>query len=296
MLPLVDTHQHLWDLEKLTLPWLEGLEVLNKSYLMDDYLQATAHQNVVKTVYMEVNAAPTHRELEVEWITELCQVSSNPMAGAVIAGEPQAADFKTWVNRHKKNPYIKGIRSVLHVPQTPRGFCLDEKFMAGVRYLGEVGLLFDICIRPAELNDACQLVQKCPETLFVLDHCGNADPNIVRAKGAPENQDHPMAHGRTAWLDGISKLAEQPNVICKISGIVARATEPWSAQDLAPTIDHCLNAFGAERVVFGGDWPVCLLGASFEQWATALRKIIQARSQAEQKKLLSENALRIYQL
>lgn len=289
MLPLVDTHQHLWDLEKLTLPWLEGLEVLNKSHLMDDYLKATAHQNVVKTVYMEVNAARTHRELEVEWVTELCQAPSNPMAGAVIAGEPQTADFKTWVNRHKNNPYIKGIRSVLHVPHTPRGFCLDEKFMAGVRYLGEVGWLFDVCIRPAELNDVRRLVQKCPETLFVLDHCGNADPNIVRAKGA-ENQE------RTAWLDGISKLAEQPNVICKISGIVARATEPWSAQDLAPTINHCLNAFGAERVVFGGDWPVCLLGASFEQWATALRKIIQARSQTEQKKLLSENALRIYQL
>ena len=296
MLPIVDTHQHLWDLEKLELPWLNGLEVLNKNHGMADYLNATAQQNVCKSVYMEVDAAPTHKELEVEWVTELCKDPSNPMAAAVVSAEPQSEHFKGFVDRHKNNPYLKGIRRVLHVPETPRGWCLAEKFIAGVRYLGEVGWLFDICIRPSELSDACLLVQKCPETLFVLDHCGNADPTIVNGKRASVSQENPMAHERLAWLEAISKLAEQPNVICKISGIVARAAEGWVAQDLAPTINHCLDAFGAERVVFGGDWPVCTLGASFHQWATALREIIQERGEAEQKKLLSENALRIYRL
>ena len=296
MLPIVDTHHHLWDLEKLNLPWLEGVEVLKQSFLISDYLEASRHQNVVKTVYMEVDVAPSQKDLEVELITELCQDSASPMEGAVISGFPGTDQFKNYINRHKSNPYIKGVRQVLHVTETKPGLCLEENFIEGVRYLGESGWLFDICIRPSELEDAVVLAKRCPETTLILDHCGNADPKLVNSTADIGPTDDPMWHDREAWKQAISVLAEQENTICKISGIIARAPQNWTPQDLAPTINHCLNAFGADRVIFGGDWPVCTLGASLDQWGHALREVIRDRNEGEQKKLLSENAIRIYKL
>jgi L-fuconolactonase len=97
-------------------------------------------------------------------------------------------------------------------------------------------------------------------------------------------------------MDDITALAQRPNVVCKISGIVARARAGWSAQDLAPTINHCLDAFGPDRVIFGGDWPVCTLGAPYRAWVEALKAIIAHRSETDQRKLLHDNAVHIYRL
>ena len=101
---------------------------------------------------------------------------------------------------------------------------------------------------------------------------------------------------REQWQQDITALAQRKNVVCKISGIVARASQGWQAADLAPTINFCLDAFGPDRVIFGGDWPVCTLVATFQQWSTALRDIIKDRSQVDQQKLLHDNAMRLYNL
>lgn len=296
MLPIVDTHQHLWDLEKLELPWLASVDSLNQSYLIGDYLETSKNQNVIKSVYMEVDVAASQKDLEVELITEVCKDAANPMAGMVISGYPEKADFKNTINQHRNNPYVKGVRRVLHVPETARGACLEEQFIESIRYLGESGLLFSLCMRPAELEDAVKLVKLCPETRFILDHCGNPDPQINNGAEILQQDNNPFWHSRELWFQNISELAAQPNVICKISGIIARVLENWTPQVLAATVNHCLDTFGSERVIFGGDWPVCTLGASFEDWANALREVIQDRSEDEQKQLLSENAIRIYQL
>ena len=156
---------------------------------------------------------------------------------------------------------------------------------------------FDICIRPGELSDAVQLVDLCPDTQFILDHCGNADPKIVNdSVVSVQDENDPFAHSKQQWLDDISALAERANVVCKISGIVARAPEVWTAADLAPTINHCLDSFGSDRVIFGGDWPVCTINATYSDWATALREVIAERSEEEQRKLLHDNAVKLYRL
>jgi len=266
MLPIVDTHQHLWDLEKFNLPWLEGAPSLNHSHITADYLAATQGSNVIKAVYMEVDVIPERRVAEAEYVTALCEQEDNPTCGAVISGSPGQADFEEYINQFRGNSYIKGIRQVLHTPKCPQGYCLDDAFVASVQLLGELGLSFDICIRPGELADGVTLAQLCPDTTLILDHCGNADPNIVA------------------------------NDIHKISGIVARTQAGWQPQDLAPTIDYCLDSFGPDRVVFGGDWPVCTLGASYIEWSSALRTIIVTRSEMDQRKLLHDNAVRIYRL
>ena len=130
---------------------------------------------------------------------------------------------------------------------------------------------------------------------FILDHCGNADPHIVAGNGG--NPDDPVyGHTREQWMEGIQTVGAVSNVVCKISGIVARAAPGWSAADLAPAVNHCIDSFGEDRIVFGSDWPVCTFGAPLGEWITALREIVSTRPDRLQHKLLHQNAERIYQL
>ena len=297
MLSIVDTHQHLWDMAQFSLPWLalDGVEPLRKNHLMSDYLAAAEGTNVAKTVYMEVDVIPEQRVEEAEFVIGLCESDDYPMAGAVLSGNPGDENFRQYMGRFKDNSFIKGIRMVLHVPEAERGHCLQEGFIRDMQFLGEIGESFDLCLRPGELGDAVDLVDQCPDTLFIVDHCGNADPQIVNG-AAEHDPENPFSHTKEQWQRDITALGERENVVCKISGIIARAPEGWNADALAPTVNHCLDSFGPDRVVFGGDWPVCNLGASLGEWAKALREIVSGRSEEEQEKLLAGNAERLYGL
>lgn len=295
MIPIIDTHQHLWDLSKFTLPWVNGAPAINRSYLQSDYAAATAGLNVIKAVYMEVDVEPSQQVDEALYIIDQCQRPDTPTVGAVISGRPASADFAAYIGQFKGSPYIKGVRQVLHGPETPAGYCLQPAFVKSIQLLGELGFSFDLCLRPGELSDAVKLVDQAPDTRFVVDHCGNADPYIVADIDTQSAE--PAPHTRQQWLDDMQALANRPHVICKISGIIARAIPgQWSAATLAPTVNHCLDVFGPDRVVFGGDWPVCTLGASYREWVTALREIIADRSEKDQRKLLHDNAERFYSL
>ena len=297
MLPIVDTHQHLWDLVQFALPWLEGegMEPLRKDHLMSDYLAAAEGAGIARTVYMEVDVAAEQRIAEAEFVAGLCRADDNPMAGAVIGGSLGEEGFRVYIDRFKSNDFIKGVRQVLHVPEAEPGRCLQERFVQDVQYLGEIGMSFDLCLRPSELGDAVGLVDQCPDTLFIVDHCGNADPQIVN--GAAEHDPaNPFSHTKEQWQRDMAALGEREHVVCKISGIIARAPVGWNADALAPTVNHCLDSFGPDRVVFGGDWPVCNFGASLGAWVTALREIVSGRPEEEQAKLLAGNAERLYGL
>ena len=281
-LAIIDTHQHLWDLRRFRLAWVEKGSDLDRDYLPDDYAAAVKGLNVVKAVYMEVDVVPEQQTAEAEWILELIRSRKTPTVGAVISGRPASADFPTYINRWKETPEIKGVRHVLHAPTTPPGFCLSPEFQRGVRHLGAIGKRFDICIRPAELVDAARLAAECPDTKLILDHCGNAD---VRSMD------------RSAWKRDLARVAERPNVVCKVSGIVASARGGrWTADDLAPIVEHVLDTFGADRVMFGGDWPVCTLAATYARWVDALKSIVRNRPAAEVRKLFHDNAARFYGL
>lgn len=299
MLPIVDTHQHLWDLDRFRVPWLAGVDALNRSFRPDDFAAATAGVGVVKTVYMEVDLAPEQRLAEEAYVSGLCEDDDNPMAGAVVAGRPAEPGFAEGVQRWRDNPNLKGVRQVLHGPDTARATCLQDDFVAGVCALGEAGLRYDVCLRPAELGDAVRLAERCRDTLLILDHCGNAVPQVLSGTAAPD-ANGPFRHTADQWRRDIDALGGCGNVVCKISGIAARAGDRNGVDDLAdllaPTVNHCLDSFGPDRVVFGGDWPVCLLGTIYRDWAAALRLIIAARPEDEQRRLLHDNALRLYEL
>src|SRR5947209_873443 len=152
-LPIVDTHQHLWDLKKFKLPWVTEGSHLARSFVMSDYLEATKGLNVVKTVYMEVDVAVDQQPAEVEYVIDLCKRADNPMAAAVISGRPASDGFAKYIGAYKNSAYVKGVRQVLHVPSTPAGYCLDKAFVAGVKLLGDLGKSFDLCMRPTDLAD-----------------------------------------------------------------------------------------------------------------------------------------------
>ena len=196
-IPVVDTHEHLWDLSRLRLPWLNQPSAAHfrRSYLPKDYEDATSGIKIVKTVYMEVNCDPADHEAEADYVIKFCESPNSRMRGAVIGGSVADAGFPDYIKKYATNPYIKGVRMILNDPDRPKGLCLKPTFVKNVQYLGELGLSYDICIRPAELMDAVRLVEQCPRTRFIVDHCGNRDVQATDEKS------------RTTWEDGMKAAA-----------------------------------------------------------------------------------------
>lgn len=289
-LPIVDTHQHLWNLTKFKLAWFdpdtpEG-KILGHNFTPKEYAEATKGLNVVKAVYMEVDVVPEQQQKEADYITELCEGGKTQTRAAVVSGRPNSDGFAKYAKQFKGSKYVKGVRQVLHVKDTPKGYSLDPKFVKGIQLLGELGLGFDLCVRPEELPDHTKLVDQCPDTRFILDHCGNAKLTHTPAE-------------RERWKKDMAEIARRKNVVGKVSGFIASAPArgKWTLDDLAPVINHTLEVFGPDRVMFGGDWPVCLLGVEkYTDWATALMTVVKDRPEDQQKKLFHDNAVRVYGL
>ena len=298
MLPIIDTHLHFWDMSRFKLPEIDSYEKLKRNFLLDDAVEAIKNLNVEKIVYMEVNLIQEQKYSEAFYITEICQQDNNPICAAFIGGNPMSYSFRDYAQLFKDNKYIKGVRHVLHPPEVKRGYCLESEFVNSIRLLGELGLRFCICIRPSELNDAIKLAELCPETSLILDHCGNAVPAIVNGSiGENEYGVDIFKHNRNQWMRDIEDLAKRDNVVCKISGLLFK-TDPGSVtpEYLAPLINHCLDAFGPDRVMFGSNWPVCTLTTSYETWLNVLNEVIQDRSDEFKRKLFYINAESIYGL
>jgi predicted TIM-barrel fold metal-dependent hydrolase len=282
MFQVIDSHQHLWDLKRFRLPWTDTQKSLARDFTMRDYLAATEGIPIAGSVYLEVDLEPSQQQAEADYITELCRRREGPLVAAVVSGRPASDRFADYVRPFRDHSYIRGIRQVLHVTATPPGYCLQPSFVKGIQLLGELGLSYDLCMRPTELGDAIKLVDACPGTLFILDHCGGA--NV-------------QAEDQTSWRRGMEQIAKRENVACKISGIIASAKPyAWSVEDLAPIVNHSLDVFGPDRVMYGGDWPVCTLAATYRQWFDALAQIVADRPENERKRLYYDNAQHWYRL
>lgn len=287
---IIDTHVHLWDLKQFKLPWLAtAADMLKRNYLEGDYRQATSGLNV-RSLYMEVNVEPAQETAEA--VIALAR-RRDPIVAGVIGGRPESPDFASYIEQFRGKPEIKGARRVLHDPEVLPGHCLQEPFVKHVRLLGEYGLSFDLCMRPTDLEDTVKLATACPNTRFILDHCGNGD---LRAFRKLKPGEPPAKHTADEFKKAIEQLAARPNVICKISGVMFQFPQGGDAGDLAPVVNVCLDAFGPDRVIFGSDWPVCLAGGPLRSWVDMLSQIIAARPAADRKKLWSENAIRFYGL
>ena len=280
MQKIVDAHQHLWDLDLFHYAWLKDLPVLNQSFRMNDYCDATKGLAIEKSVHLEADVDEPFMVDETKHVLRLADRSDNPLEGVVACGRPESKDFKTYLERILGHPKLKGIRRILHTQPDDLG--QSETFIENVNSLAGYGLSFDLCVLARQLPLAIRLVSRCPEVTFLLDHCG-----------VPQVREKIL----DPWRANIHAIAKFPNVFCKISGLVAYADpHHWTAEDLRPYVDHAIECFGWDRVMFGSDWPVCTLSASYRQWVDALVSLTRGAGEVNQRKLFQENAIRIYRL
>jgi predicted TIM-barrel fold metal-dependent hydrolase len=277
---IVDTHQHLWDLDLFRYSWLSSHPELNRSFRMSDYLEAVEGLGVVKSVHLEADVDEPCMLDETRYLLDLADRPDNPLEGVVACGRPESNAFKSYLDKIADHPKLKGIRRVLHTQPDELG--QQRLFIENVATLSSYGLSFDICVLARQLPVAINLVSRCPEVSFVLDHCG-----------VPQVKERIL----DPWRAQIAEIAKFPNIVGKVSGIVAYADrQSWTADDLRPYIEHVVACFGWDRVMFGSDWPVCTLSARYKQWVQALQTVTSSAGKTNQKKLFHDNAVRVYRL
>jgi predicted TIM-barrel fold metal-dependent hydrolase len=277
---IVDTHQHLWDLDQLPYSWTANRPILNRSFRMRDYFEAIQGIDVVKSVHVEADVDESYMLDETRLILSLAERDDNPLSGVVAVARPEYDSFREYLEQIAGHPLLKGIRRLLHTE--PDELSTTTTFIENVRSLEEFGLSFDICVLARQLPIAINLVRSCPEVDFILDHCGNPD---IKARAYD------------LWRERMEELAGYPNIVCKVSGIVVNTDlENWTVEDLRTAVEHVISVFGWDRVLFGSDWPVCTQAASFKQWVDALDFLTSSAPEIDRRKLFQENAERVYRL
>jgi len=275
---VIDAHIHLWDPAVLSYPWLDSEPDLRRPFLPPNLRDAGGAGEWV-VVQAEAGHHPGADLAELEWIASLA--ASNPSVRGMVARAPvetgrAVADL---LDEIAANPLAVGIRRLIQ--DEPVGFALQPSFIDGVRAVGEVGLAFDICVRAAERGDVAGLVDACPDVSFVLDHLGK--PDIAGGEWQP-------------WREQLVELARRPNVVCKLSGSTTEAGADWRDDAVRPYLEHALDAFGANRCMFGSDWPVASLTTPYPRWLDLVTAVLAGCSESEIDAVFAGTAQRVYAL
>ena len=280
---MIDTHIHLLEPDRFTYEWTKGFPALTGRFDLSDYQKASADTGIQAGVFMEVDCEESADEARY-----FCSLTEQPgclIQAVVAAARPESPDFERNLEA-MAHPRLTGIRRVLHTH--PDELSQSSLFRENVSHLGALGLSFDLCVLQRQLPLALDLVRACPQTTFILDHCGV--PEISA-------NDAPAGAGFLAWKKSIRALAAEPNVNGKISGITAYAPAPLrNAEGLRPYIDTMLEAFGPSRLVWGGDWPVVNLGNGLLAWSNITRDLLSRLTPDERTLILSTNAKKIYRI
>lgn len=277
---IVDTHQHLWDPDLFRYSWLKSVPSLDRPFRLPDYLEATQGLNVIKSVHLEADVDEPFMLDETRYVLALASQPDNPLAGVVACARPEREDFRAYLDKIVGHAKLRGIRRVLHTQPDDAG--QGKTFVRNISALADYGLSFDLCVLARQLPIAINLASMCTDVMFILDHCG-----VPQVK---ERQLDP-------WRSHIAEIAKLANVHCKVSGLVAYADPMrWTEDDLRPYVEHVISCFGWDRVLFGSDWPVCTLAASYKRWVEALLSITRNAGASNQNKLFHDNAIRVYRL
>lgn len=280
--PLVDSHVHLYDPSAIGYPWMAAVPLLNSPHGSKEYSAAIGGVAIDKLVFVEVDAGPGQHLAEVRWVENLARtdkriqaiVASIPLEKGKVA-EADIVEFAAM-------PLARGVRRLIQGHIDEPGWCLRPDFVEGVKLVGKHGLAFEICVKHPQMKDAIELVRRCPEMPFVLDHIGK--PGIKDGLTEP-------------WRTDMRELARLPNIVCKVSGVVTEADHTaWTYDRIAPTIAHAIDCFGFDRVMFGGDWPVMELATRYPDWVAVVDRIVASASRGDRRKLYRDNAIRHYRL
>ncbi|WP_117209331.1 amidohydrolase family protein [Allorhizocola rhizosphaerae] len=279
---IIDTHHHLWDLSK-GYAWLDEVPAIRRTFTMADLAPILAETGVTRTILVEGGRC---QESEVdEFLTLAAQ--HDQIAGVVgwcDIEDPRLPDDgdpeSTASPEQNYNRYLVGARSQIQGESDPE-YLYRPTVLAGLRTLARRGIAFDLVVRVDQLKACAAAAAATPELTFVLDHLGK--PSIRDG-----------ARGLAEWRAAIEPLAKQPNVFAKLSGLVTEADhDSWRAADLKPFVDTALDLFGPDRLMFGSDWPVCLLASTYQRWLDTLRELLDP---SLHQAVFTETATRAYKL
>lgn len=277
---VVDAHVHFWDPRVLRYPWLDALPDLNRPFAPSDYATAARAVPIEKVVVVECNCVPAESGREVAYFERLVQIEPRIAGIVAFADLTDEPELPCVLERLGASPRVKGIRQ--NIQGQPPGFCLQSAFVNGVRLAGHHSLTFDLCATHDQLSDVLALVEQCPDTRFVLDHCGK--PAIRSRQLEP-------------WCTHIGRLATHENVWCKLSGLLTEADpDRWREQDLAPYATTVLERFGADRLLYASDWPVLTLVGRYAEWHAFTERAFADLSDTERQRVYRDNATRVYGL
>lgn len=285
-LELIDTHLHLLYPDKFNYEWCAGIPALQGAFRIEDYRSAAAKAKrgarIQSAIFMEVDVPAPEQEAEADYFARMADKDrGRPSLTAVIAAaRPESPDFPAQLKRLARDMRIRGLRRVLHT--VPDDLSQTDLFAENIRLLPQYEFTFDLCARPHQLPNVAKLIERCPGTQFVLDHCGV--PDIAGG-------------GLDPWRDYIRAIAAFPNVACKVSGLptCSDPKKPLTAQ-VQPYFDHVLECFYPERLLWGSDWPVCNLGFDLAAWLDTTAELLAPLAEHEQAAIAAGNANRIYRL
>jgi L-fuconolactonase len=278
----VDSHHHLWDLDIAPRGWLAGdvLAPINRTFSMDDFYAERASAKIDKSIL--VQTLPDYDEMK-----EFFNVATNhdSVIGVVAWIDMSKSDcfenLETYLDLSGASKLV-GIRDGAQ-GRTDTQWLSSDQVVKNVSQLVPEGLTFDLLVDPPHLAASAKLVEQCPDTTFILDHIGK--PNIGKGDDGELKE----------WAKLIENLAANQNVFCKVSGMVTEANwQDWKNDDFKRYFDVVLNSFGIDRIMYGSDWPVCKLAASYEQVANLAEYLVADLSESEKEKFWSLNALKAY--
>jgi L-fuconolactonase len=274
---IIDSHQHFWQVGRFDYPWMSpGVAVLYQDYLPAALEPILKQRGVTRTVLVQASNSVA----ETRWLLDLADQFPF-IAGVVGWVNLQDDDVGTQLDEFGARAKFKGVRHLVE-SEPADDWLTQPRVLNGLRALGARGLSYDLLVHTRHLRNAKAVARDCPELSLVVDHM--AKP--------------PIASGEIkAWANEIGELAAYQNVFCKLSGLVTEASRAtWRIEDLKPFVDVALECFGPKRMMFGSDWPVCLLAASYGRVLETFQTLLADLSGEERRAIFGVNAAKFYRL
>ncbi len=273
----IDSHQHFWKFDPIRDAWIDNsMKVLRQDFLPEDLRPILAENGIDACIAVQADQS----EEETHFLLQ-CAIQNDFIKGVVGWLDLQAENIEERLTHFSKDPLLKGLRHIVQA-EKDNNFVLNPAFQDGISKLEAFGLSYDILVYPQQLPASIELVRNFPNQIFILDHI--AKPSIS------ESMDR-------NWLENITRLAENENVFCKLSGMVTETKDfKWREKDIQIFIKEVVQAFGIDRVMFGSDWPVCLLAAEYQQVTKIIQNFFLDFSKEEIQKVMGGNAIKAYNL
>jgi len=279
--PIIDAHVHLYDPGEVSYGWMKPIPALDRAHGIADFDAARGAVAVDKFVFVEVAADSGQHMREANFAARLARGDARLGALVVHAPLEKGARVEEDLAAFAGMARVKGVRRLIQGEVDP-GICLEPDFAEGIERLKPFGFSFDICVKSFGLAYGLELARRHPDVRFILDHIGK--PDIRRGLIEP-------------WRSQIRAMAALPNVTVKLSGVITETHPERRTLDvIRPYVLDVVDAFGFERVMFGGDWPVSETTHRYDRWVAMLDAILADASEGEMRKLYRESAERVYRL